>query len=254
MSDFKQAIAAFASKGGFERKEATCPKHGTFYAFMRPTDKPEDVCPMCARERERAKDEAFMKARMKAEFEGILTGYGVPEIFLESSFSNYETHNKQLAEMKAIVQGVATGSYRTATLIGTPGIGKTHLMCAAIAEYARQGKTARYITESELVREIKATYNKTSKDTEAAIIDRYVEPQLLCIDELRGTEWAQWEGTVIADIIDRRYQRIQKKTILAGNISIEQLKSHFEDRTISRLQANGEIYCCLSEDYRKSII
>ena len=235
-----------------KRRVAFCPKHGSFKAYMPKEDvEPSYYCPKCQEEAESLILEANAQEQMKKVFLGILSDSGVPDNFLNVEFTRFEITNDTQRFMYNRVSQFISGIYRTLTLIGTPGVGKTHLMCAAIKELTQQGKKCLYVTEAEIVRQLKETFNKTSKTTEEMVIQRYVSPDVLCIDELRGTEWAQWDGIVLADIIDRRWQKYNKQTMLSGNISIEQLKSHFEDRTLSRLQDHGDIIKCISEDYRK---
>lgn len=245
------SLDQIAKERGFQKADGYCEKHGAFKAWTAPGIRIEDRCPQCQKEREAAAAAKYREDRIRIEFESILQSYGVPEIFLNASFDSFQTRTQTQADMKRLVRGLVDGGYRSITLIGTPGVGKTHLMCAAIREMAKREKDCIYVTEAEILRELKATYNKSSRDSESAIIDRYTRPALLCIDELRGTEWSQWDGVVLADIIDRRWQRVHKRTILAGNIGVDQLKAHFEDRTISRLYAAGEIYACVDEDYRR---
>lgn len=225
-----------------------CPVHGKIRTLT-------EGCYLCRNEAEK-KAEALQAEINKAEIqkrnlEVALADAGVPEIFWECSLANYDTSSDEHRAMAQKAKMLIGDTYRTITFIGKTGTGKTRLSCSILAEMLARGKVVRYTTEQQISSKLKSAWDRKTRLTEDDVISYYVAPDVLVIDEIRGTAWSQGEGSVMAAIIDGRWQSLRKKTILAGNVSVEQLKQHFEDRTLSRLSDHGCVYACVGEDQRR---
>lgn len=123
-------------------------------------------------------------------------------------------------------------------LYGGNGLAKSLILKIAVAETLRErrGVMARYIHMSEIIEDLRASY-----DTEApgaslrALEQRYAKYPLLCIDELgveRATDFSD-EKTFF--LIDRRYTAAIENqapliTILATNNSIKDFPARIADR------------------------
>lgn len=225
-----------------------CPVHGKIRTLT-------EGCYLCRNEAEK-KAEALQAEINKAEIqkrnlEVALADAGVPEIFWECSLANYDTSSEEHRAMAQKAKMLIGDTYRTITFIGKTGTGKTRLSCSILAEMLARGKVVRYTTEQQISSKLKSAWDRKTRLSEDDVISYYVAPDVLVIDEIRGTTWSQGEGSIMAAIIDGRWQSLRKKTILAGNVSVEQLKQHFEDRTLSRLSDHGCIYACVGEDQRR---
>lgn len=228
--------------------EYHCPKHGIIKTFT-------EGCYLCNQEEEEERQRVNSE-RIKREIEESnlalrMNTANVPEIYLKASFSNYladtEEHRAMLQKAKLLVND----ALRFLTLIGKTGTGKTRLSCSILYEMSKREKSILYTTERQISSKVRSCWNRSSKISEDDVISMYIAPDVLVIDEIRGTDWDQFDGAVIAAIIDGRWQSLRKKTVLAGNVSPEQMKQHFEDRTLSRLADHGCVYACVGEDQRR---
>lgn len=228
--------------------EYICPVHGKIRTLT-------EGCYLCRNEAEKkaeARQAEINKAEIqKRNLEVALADAGVPEIFWECSLANYDTSSEEHRAMAQKAKMLIGDTYRTITFIGKTGTGKTRLSCSILAEMLARGKAVCYTTEQQISSKLKSAWDRKTRLTEDDVISYYVAPDVLVIDEIRGTAWSQGEGSVMAAIIDGRWQSLRKKTILAGNVSVEQLKQHFEDRTLSRLSDHGCVYACVGEDQRR---
>ncbi len=228
--------------------EYICPVHGKIRTLT-------EGCYLCRNEAEKkaeARQAEINKAEIqKRNLEVALADAGVPEIFWECSLANYDTSSDEHRAMAQKAKMLLGDTYRTITFIGKTGTGKTRLSCSILAEMLARGKVVCYTTEQQISSKLKSAWDRKTRLTEDDVISYYVAPDVLVIDEIRGTAWSQGEGSVMAAIIDGRWQSLRKKTILAGNVSVEQLKQHFEDRTLSRLSDHGCVYACVGEDQRR---
>lgn len=93
---------------------------------------------------------------------------------------------------------------RGLVLHGDVGRGKTHLMAAIVRDQVIQhGVSARFIEFSHLIADLKYSFDRGSGA--AALIDPLVHVDVLAIDELGKGRNTEWEGTILDELISRRY-------------------------------------------------
>ena len=136
-------------------------------------------------------------------------------------------------------------------ILGTTGVGKTHLASAMIREYLKSGKSAKYIKEGVLLRLIKSTFGQKGK-TEQSVIDEFAEYDLLVIDEIGLSPWSEYNSQAITDIIDDRSNN-GGKTVYLGNLDVDTFKQHFNDQCLSRIDSRKIILGLNVADYRKTL-
>lgn len=114
---------------------------------------------------------------------------------------------------------------------GKVGRGKTHQACGALMAYMDGGmnRTARFATFDDLLRECKATFSNW--DTEEAVIARYANTGMLCIDDMGKEHATEWSLPIIFAIINKRSMN-GRPTIITTQYTGEQI---FE-----RLTVNGD--------------
>lgn len=135
---------------------------------------------------------------------------GIPERFRKSDVALCDDR----------VRVYASGSLGNGLLLqGTFGSGKTYAACAVMLSRLGEGAhgrplTARFVTMDDLLRECRATFN--GYDTEEAVVDRYANAGVLCIDDLGKERLTEWSLPILFSIINRRYER-SKPTIITTN-------------------------------------
>ncbi len=234
-------------------EQRICEKHGAYEAriFYGSDDKPigETGCPLCAAE-DRPQAELPMSSADKLAKK--LADAGCPEIFQRTEWDDFEARTEDQKRMLQLAKEIGMyNELRWLTLIGTCGVGKTMLAACAMRSRLASGQTVLYTTETQIMRQMKACWTKSSKITEESVLASFIQPDFLVIDELRSTQWGGVEGTFLGDVIDGRYQRYGKWTMILGNTNVEQLKNHLEERSLSRL-STGIIYQMVGTDYRKA--
>lgn len=135
---------------------------------------------------------------------------------------------------------------------GTVGTGKTHL-AVAVANYLMYEKIipVKYGNVTTLLGEIKSSYDKQSKESEAEIINALSKVSLLIIDDLGKEKSSEWSNSIIYSIINNRYENY-KPTIVTTNLSIKELEDTVGDATVSRLIEMCDGVKMNGFDYRKT--
>ena len=95
---------------------------------------------------------------------------------------------------------------------GDVGRGKTHLMSAIVRQLIlRHGVTARFVEFSHLLADLKSSFGRGGGSHE--LIEPLVKVDILAIDELGKGRNTEFEGTVLDELVSRRYNA--GRTILA---------------------------------------
>lgn len=101
---------------------------------------------------------------------------------------------------------------RGLVFFGKVGRGKTHLMCALARELVfEQGVSVRFVEFSHLLTDLKASFQRREGSSE--LMEPLVRAEVLCIDELGKGRNTEFEGTVVDELVSRRYNA--NATILA---------------------------------------
>ncbi len=160
-------------------------------------------------------------------------------------------------------------------LSGTPGVGKTHLLCALARELTVDyGMVVRYADFSNLLWDLKSRFDQGSG--EAALLGPLIDADVLVLDEVGKGKASEWDISIIDALVAGRYNR--RKTIVfatnyaftetAGGIDLnraassaraggglshlETLKDRVHDRVFSRLCEMCDLVTVVGPDQRKA--
>jgi len=164
---------------------------------------------------------------------------GISKRNLYKTFDDYictnEGQEKAKADCVRYVENFPTD--KSMIMVGGVGTGKT-LLASAILDALVDKYDCGIIKTIDLVRRLKATWNRDSKDTEEDVLNRFIDSDLLIIDEVGSQFGSDTEKLFIFDIIDGRYQDM-KPTILISNLDIDGIKDAIGERCVDRLREGG---------------
>lgn len=169
---------------------------------------------------------------------------GLPEKFKGQSLDQIEAYDPRIDRVREVCRKYVQNfefcrRYGTClSLVGNPGTGKTHFATAVLEGVMRQEFVGLFATMSDILRMFRGSYNR-SDVTEEEVLDHFVEPDLLAIDEV-GLSIGNLDKTraILFDVFDRRY-RENKPVILLGNLTAQELEAFLGERIYRRVQENG---------------
>lgn len=250
---------------GSELETFSCARHGNYLgrAFEIAGKKREPICPICMVEQNQAAAEKFeqqLASQQRTSLAQLLGHSGIPPRFMKRGFDTYDAStNDQVAALDvAKTYALNFDSMREAgrglLFIGTTGTGKTHLTTAICKSVIRDGYSAFFTSVKEVMDLIKESFRRESEMSEREAIARFLEPDLLALDEVGVQYKTDTEQTLLTQIVNKRYEHM-KPTILLSNLppkatSGDSLATVLGERIISRLKEVSDTVVCDWEDYR----
>jgi DNA replication protein DnaC len=162
----------------------------------------------------------------------------VPERYRHCDFENFETDNeiegfpreqlavwnRSLAQAKLFVQRFAQEfspvremqNEQGLMLMGPCGVGKTHLVVAALKEITLRGHTGLFYDYRELLKEIQDSYNAESQSTEMGVLEPVLKTEVLVLDDLGSSKPSPWALETVGHILNSRYNE-KRVTLLTTN-------------------------------------
>lgn len=150
--------------------------------------------------------------------------------------------------MDVIRDKIGTGF--TIAIIGTRGAGKTQIGTTMLIEGINKGLRGKFTTVTRLLMEVKATYSKTSKETEIEVMDRYTRYKLLVIDEVSRRPDKDWNDLLLFELLNARYNA-QRGTLLISNETREGFTLAIGPSMMDRMNETGGIIECNWPSFRQ---
>ena len=176
---------------------------------------------------------------------------GVPERYFNEALDTYKiTNEMQATAAKAatnFLHAVKCGEFKSLVLIGSAGMGKTHLACAIIREAG-----GKYRTAPDIVEEMRRAKSFTANDTEADIIKYYGHVPLLVIDEIGRGIASTDEKYMLYQILNARYNT-RKPTVLISNFTKADFLQYIGVAAADRLVESAEVWELNGESYRREL-
>jgi DNA replication protein DnaC len=142
-------------------------------------------------------------------------------------------------------------------LMGTVGVGKTHLAVAILKGLTERGFSCLFYEFGALLKEIQDSYNPSTQASELKVLAPILDTEILVLDEIGGSKPTEWVRDTMAHIINSRYND-QKLTIFTTNYLDDRRTDRdetLEDRLGVRLRSRLFEMCrtvkILGEDYRR---
>ena len=187
-----------------------------------------DVCPLCegtgwksvsiGSERRVTRCDCRRQARTQT----LLAAARIPKRYEHCELSNFEFDgphralaSARLAACKFVEEYPVDST--GLLLIGSIGVGKTHLAVGIIKELVlSKGIACLFYDYRELLKQIQNSYNDSVKATELDVLRPVFETEVLVLDELGAVKPTEWVWDTVSLILNTRYND-NRTTIITTN-------------------------------------
>jgi DNA replication protein DnaC len=123
---------------------------------------------------------------------------------------------------------------------GPPGRGKTEMAywCALSVLRQQEGFKPQYETASWLFARIRSTNQSAAKETEFEVLNGYLFPTILVIDEIGMAKGTDFEYTSLNTLLCRRYDMGKRTIVISARESFD---GTFDPAVLSRMNQSGGI-------------
>jgi DNA replication protein DnaC len=160
--------------------------------------------------------------RVERRAEALLEAAHIPKRYQHCELSNFESEGPYAGLAGArLAAGKFVEEYPLDTtgllLIGSIGVGKTHLAVGIIRELiVSKGTPSLFCDYRELLKQIQNSYNESVKATELDVLRPVFEAEVLVLDELGAVKPTEWVWDTVSLILNTRYNN-HRTTIFTTN-------------------------------------
>jgi DNA replication protein DnaC len=189
-----------------------------------------DVCPLCEgtgwQSVSIGSDRRVTRCdcRRQARAQTLLAAARIPKRYEHCELSNFDFDgaHRQLFPARMAACKFAEEYPLDGTglmLIGSIGVGKTHLAVGIIRELVlSKGISCLFYDYRELLKQIQNSYNDSVKATELDVLRPVFETEVLVLDELGAVKPTEWVWDTVSLILNTRYND-KRTTIITTNFS-----------------------------------
>ncbi|MBO7309979.1 MAG: ATP-binding protein, partial [Clostridia bacterium] len=175
--------------------------------------------------------------------EGYMSS-GLGTLIGEQTFDNfdlsyYNEDNKKRVEqyvgaLREFSENFNNDTYQNYILIGTTGLGKTHLSTAVAQNIIDRGYDVLYVSSVKMLGDFEAQRFGNDMGQTSTGLSRYYEADLLIIDDLGAEVINQFTHTYLYNVINSRMSQ-RKSTIINTNFYPKELNQMYTERISSRI-------------------
>lgn len=182
------------------------------------------------------------------------TEAGLSSRFYGKAFADYIPCNQKAKKvLEACIdyaENFTPGISGNLVMIGSPGTGKNMLTAIIGQTLIQKGFIFQQTTAMRCVRKVKDAW-KEEETAEQDVIDSFVVPDCLALDEIGVQFNSQTEQMYLTEIINDRYEK-RRPMIMISNLTVDQIEKAIGVRALDRFYEDGSKFLVLDwPSYRR---
>ena len=167
---------------------------------------------------------------------------GFPKRFLKWDFESVMPKYQKLIKGNINSNGLF--------LTGKTGSGKTCLMCVLAKEMVRNGRVFTFKNVSDLLFEIKSTFDKKGGIfNDYDIINNFAKKPYLILDDIGSEKVSEYVRQSLYVLINKRYLD-ELPTYITSNLTLDEIAGNLDDRVSSRIAEMTTVISLGNKDLR----
>src|SRR5947209_12039248 len=187
-----------------------------------------EVCPVCGGSgwKSSSSNRRVVRCdcRLKSRANSLLASARIPKRYEHCELSNFEFDGPhahlaraRMAACRFVEEYGLENDSNGLLIIGSIGVGKTHLAVGIIKELIlSKGTACLFYDYRELLKQIQNSYNESVKATELDVLRPVFETEILVLDELGAVKPTEWVWDTVSLILNTRYND-NRTTIITTN-------------------------------------
>lgn len=174
---------------------------------------------------------------------------GIPKIYWGCYVDEQIPWNEEQRQYIKKLLEVESNKWWALVVLGTVGNGKTRLACGLVSLHNYEFPySAVYTTQEQLIDRCRGSFSDNSKESEVDVLHKYMNIPLLVLDELTTRGWTDYAKNIVQRVLVYRHSN-RLRTVLIGNLSLEDFEDMFDAHVKSRLR-EGETQIMVASDMR----
>lgn len=227
-------------------------------------DEEPEICPQCygsGMEVVPGKGARPCACRKQKSHTNLIEKARIPKRYADCHFHSYRAFNPSQERAFRFASRLSMdypAVDRGLLLMGTVGVGKTHLAVSILKSLTERGFSCLFYEFGALLKGIQDSYNTVSQTSELKVLAPVFDSDILVLDEIGASKPTDWVRDTMAHIINTRYND-KKLTIFTTNYADERRTERdetLEDRIGVRLRSRLFEMCktvtITGEDFRRT--
>jgi DNA replication protein DnaC len=209
-------------------------------------------CPVCgdtgwkevgeASQRQVARCDCALSGRI----ERLIAQARIPVRYVHCEFSEFDTDfpgaDGSLQHAKLITERFVEGypienDGRGLLIVGSVGVGKTHLAVAVLKELLRKGVPGLFCDYRDLLKQVQNSYNPSVQTTEMQLLRPIFETEVVLLDELGAVKPTEWVWDTVSHVLNTRYNDKRTTLITTNFPDLPPATAKPDDEPVDRFKA-----------------
>ena len=180
------------------------------------------------------------EARRNARAARLLKDSKLPPEKNLKAFNRKRLPRKVDAQLTQLLKGKFLDHKENVLAFGTPGGGKTHLLCAIAQELVHQGRKVRFTPCNLLVQDLLIA----KRDLKLArVLKQYARYEALIIDDIGYVQQSREEMEVLFTLLADRYER--SSVMITSNLTFSKWEQIFKDPMTTAAAIDRLVHHCV---------